>query len=238
MKIIHVAGWSGSGKTTFIRDLIGGLRLLGKVGSVKHIGDHVCDLPAGKDTTLHYESGATLTVGIDLEKTIITSRSVSLAGSLDILADNAVRYAVVEGFKAASFTKVVTGDLDAPALLRDPTVDEVLACLDRFDDYDTLAGLIRETENGHGDDILHTLTGYADPDIRPVCAWLEAEISTWTGISDVRVRYNGPVLDRQGRFFVVIRSVEPGTGIRALAWCGEVLDGKNRQIRIRDGVRS
>ncbi|HMK16120.1 MAG TPA: molybdopterin-guanine dinucleotide biosynthesis protein MobB, partial [Methanomicrobiales archaeon] len=40
MKIVQVAGFSGSGKTTFIRALIPLLSRLGPVGTVKHTGHH------------------------------------------------------------------------------------------------------------------------------------------------------------------------------------------------------
>ncbi len=46
MRIIHVAGLSGSGKTTFIRSLIPELSRLGPVAAVKHIGHHSWSLEA------------------------------------------------------------------------------------------------------------------------------------------------------------------------------------------------
>ncbi|MFH0966632.1 MAG: molybdopterin-guanine dinucleotide biosynthesis protein B [Methanobacteriota archaeon] len=151
MKIIHVAGWSGSGKTTFILDLVAALSTLGPVGTIKHIGEHICVLPEGKDTTRHYEAGAVVTAGIDLEKTMISSGSKSLFSALDLLSDAGIRYAVVEGFKAVPFRKVVLGDLDTPALVRDPSVSDVIALLPDFDNYYSLAGLVHEIEDEPGD---------------------------------------------------------------------------------------
>jgi len=40
MKIIQIVGRSNSGKTTFIRKLIPELKKIGKVGVIKHLGDH------------------------------------------------------------------------------------------------------------------------------------------------------------------------------------------------------
>ena len=40
MKVIHIAGFSNSGKTTFISGLLPELEKLGPVAVVKHIGHH------------------------------------------------------------------------------------------------------------------------------------------------------------------------------------------------------
>ncbi|HWQ66185.1 MAG TPA: molybdopterin-guanine dinucleotide biosynthesis protein B [Methanospirillum sp.] len=142
MRIIQISGWSGSGKTTFILGLLEVLSRLGTVGTIKHIGDHICDLPAGKDTTLHYLAGASVSIGIDQKRTLITRDSLSLFDALDMLADTGVEYAVVEGFKQVPFRKVVIGDLNLPCLIRDPTIEGVITHLNEFDEYSTLGGLV------------------------------------------------------------------------------------------------
>jgi molybdopterin-guanine dinucleotide biosynthesis protein MobB len=227
MKIIHVAGWSGSGKTTFIRDLIKALVPMGKVGSVKHIGDHICEMPAGKDTTLHFEAGASVTAGIDLQKTMITSRSVRLADSLDILANAGVRYAVVEGFKKVPFSKVVFGDLNVPALIRNPAVEDAMSHLDEFDDYYTLSGLIQEMDNDSSGNVRYCLSGGLHPDALNVgdCQDLETAISQWDGILTIRIRVNRPIEDVPGRFFVVCHARHPEYGTRALSRCCDFFAG-------------
>ncbi len=221
MRVIHVAGWSGSGKTTFIRDLIPALSRLGRTGTVKHIGDHTCDLPAGKDTTVQYDAGSFVAAGIDQEKMMITCRSVSLGEALDLLADAGVRYAVIEGFKAVPFTKVVIGDLDIPALLTNPSVPELIAILDRFDSYHTLQSLVHEL-GGSSRDPVYTLSGEVDPGLLLPGreSLLEEEIRRLEGISAVRVAWNAPSPGIAGRYFVVCRSSIPQAGLCALSLCG------------------
>lgn len=227
MKIIHIAGWSGSGKTTFIRNLVQALAPLGKVGTVKHIGDHICEMPAGKDTTVHFEAGASVTAGIDPEKTIVTSRSVTLSDSLDLLSDSGVRYAVVEGFKRFPFIKVVIGDLDVPALIRNPSVTDVISLLDSFDDYYTLSGLIRESGCDLPGEFLYCMSGicqFGSPVLRD-CLTIEEEINRWEGVSMVRVRSNRPLPGSPGRFFVVCKVTLPVCGSHVLTRCNDLFSG-------------
>lgn len=225
MKIIHISGWSGSGKTTFILDLIRALQEQGKVGSIKHIGDHVCELPSGKDTTRHFQAGSSITSGIDQEKTMITCRSVSLQESLDLLADSGVRYAILEGFKDVPFRKVVIGDLDRPSLLKNPSVSEVIASLADFDDYYTLSALFREAGPCFGEEQIYIQTGLTSMDAGSVCLPLEHEIAGWDAICSVIVRYQPPVFRQKGQFFVLVRTDNPKTGFHALKRCLHALTG-------------
>ena len=222
MKIIHIAGWSGSGKTTFILDLIRALEGYGRVGTIKHIGDHVCDIPEGKDTTRHFLAGSDVTSGIDLEKTMITCRSVSLQESLDILATCDIRYAILEGFKDVPFRKVVIGDLKRPSLLKNPSVSEVIASLADFDDYYTLPGLLREAGPCHGAEQIYSLTGMTSMNAGSLCLQLEQEIAGWEGITSVVVRYQRPIFSQQGQFFLLVRTADPSTGYRAADRCLQI----------------
>lgn len=144
VKVIPVAGLSGSGKTTFIRGLIPLLAGQGPVGTVKHAGRHGLDLPRGKDTTVMFGSGAVAAAGIDREKTLITLRSTSLAAALEILSGQGVMTAVVEGWKGIPWPKVVIGDLEVEGcILRNPDPAEVIRLWDRFPDYFTMAEILR-----------------------------------------------------------------------------------------------
>lgn len=220
MKVIHVAGWSNSGKTTFILDLVAALASQGKVGTIKHIGDHYCELPPGKDTSRHYEAGAGITIGIDLEKTMITNRTTSLSSALDQLSDLGVRYVVIEGFKKIPFQKVVLGDLDTPALIRNPEVSKVLSLLSEFDDYYTLTGLIREIEEHEGAGVLTLMSGaLITPLSHQQCASLEAEVSGWEGISGIRIRIQKPVVQERPQLLMVVRARTGELGISTLNRC-------------------
>ncbi|MDD1669242.1 MAG: molybdopterin-guanine dinucleotide biosynthesis protein MobB [Methanomicrobiales archaeon] len=149
MKVIPVAGISGSGKTTFIRALLPLLSRYGPVGTVKHIGHHSMELSEGKDTTVMFAEGARVVAGIDQEKTLLTVRSTSVIDALDILAGQGVAFAVVEGFKGSPWPKIVMGDLEAEGcLLRNPAPEDVIDALDRFPDYVTLGEIIRELAAG------------------------------------------------------------------------------------------
>lgn len=215
MKVIHIAGWSGSGKTTFILNLVAALATLGSVGTIKHIGDHICDQPVGKDTTLHYEAGSTISAGIDLEKTMITARTTELAAALSTLAHTGIRFAVVEGFKQARFQKVVFGDLNVPALIRNPTVTEVITLLPRFDDYDTLAGLVQEMGQVRTGVFL-SMSGCIDPASAGCATGYESEISRMPGVLDVRIRVNPPIFSDDYEVLVVVHASSQSQGLAAL----------------------
>ncbi len=86
MKVIHIAGFSNSGKTTFISALIPELEKHGPVGVIKHIGHHGYSLPEGKDTTRFFEAGATASAGIDIRKTVLVLQENNLeSGARDTL---------------------------------------------------------------------------------------------------------------------------------------------------------
>lgn len=145
MKIIQIVGRSNTGKTTFIRSLIGALSARGTVGAVKHLGHHGFLLDPGKDTTLYYESHAAISGGVDEEKSVIVRRENDLDSTLAILCNTGVEYAILEGFKSRPFPRVVIGDLPGEnVVLRNPTIDEVIAALPEFEDYYTIEGLVRE----------------------------------------------------------------------------------------------
>ena len=136
MKIIHVAGLSNSGKTTFINDLIPALNKLGRVGVIKHLGDHEYALEGGKDTTGFFEAGAEISAGIDANKSIVAIRTTSLDTIMLLLFQQGIDFLVIEGFKQRSFPKIVIGDLEIEGcLFRNPTINDVIANLSRFEDY-------------------------------------------------------------------------------------------------------
>ena len=136
MKIIQVSGLSGSGKTTFIKTLIPELNKKGRVAVVKHLGDHDFLLEEGKDTTGFFWAGAEIAAGIDAHKSVVAIQNNSLDVILALLKNQGLDFAVIEGFKQRSFKKIVIGDLKAEGcILRNPTTDEVVASVDRFDSY-------------------------------------------------------------------------------------------------------
>jgi molybdopterin synthase catalytic subunit len=151
MKVIQIVGaHANTGKTTFGTALLERLSTMGTVGAVKHLGGHLYDLPAGKDTTLYYEHGAAFTVGIDRDKAMVAIRNAGLEEILRILCDAGVDYAVVEGFKQHPLPKIVMGDLVIEhCVLRNPGVEEVIEHLDAFEEFVTLQGLVHELKKRH-----------------------------------------------------------------------------------------
>ena len=137
MKIIQVAGRANTGKTTFIKKLIPVLKTYGKVGVIKHLGDHDYLLDMNKDTTVFFENGADISVGIDANKSVIAIHSDNLDEMLRLFKARGMQFAVIEGFKKCDFPKIVIGDLPSETcVLRNPTIDEVVASLAIFKDYE------------------------------------------------------------------------------------------------------
>ena len=136
MKIIQVVGSSGSGKTTFIRKLIPTLKKKGTVAVVKHLGEHTFTIEEGKDTTVFFETGADISVGIDSHKAIAAIRKNTLEDVLRMLFNQGIDFAVIEGFKQRSYPKIVIGNIPAEnCILSNPTVDEVTRSLDLFENF-------------------------------------------------------------------------------------------------------
>ncbi|MBN1195498.1 MAG: molybdopterin-guanine dinucleotide biosynthesis protein B [Methanomicrobiaceae archaeon] len=185
MKIIHVAGFSDTGKTRFVTSLIGALREQGTVGVVKHIGHHRQSLPEGKDTTLFYAHGADIVVGIDNEKALAALRKQDLSGTLAMLARAGIRFAVIEGFKTEPFPKIIFGDFeDDTCVLRNPDVGEVLASLDLFFEYETAETLLRklrQVQDAGGSGALLLYRGVTG----------EEETGSYEGLLDIRLSTKG-----------------------------------------------
>ena len=136
MKIIQVVGRSNSGKTSFIRKLIPELEKKGPVAVIKHLGDHEFNLEKGKDTTQFFDSGATISVGVDKKKSVAAFQTTRLDDLLKLLNNQGIEYTIIEGFKTYPFPKIVIGDLPVEnCVAANPTVDEVLTSLHQFEDY-------------------------------------------------------------------------------------------------------
>jgi molybdopterin-guanine dinucleotide biosynthesis protein MobB len=136
MKIIQIVGRSNSGKTTFIRNLIPELKKMGSVAVIKHLGDHIYHIEEGKDTSVFFEAGADISVGIDAQKSVATIRKNTLDETLRMLNYQHLEFVIIEGFKQRSFPKIAIGDLKPDnCILTNPLVKEVIASLDRFEDF-------------------------------------------------------------------------------------------------------
>jgi len=136
MKIIQVVGSSNSGKTTFIKNLIPELKKMGNVAVIKHLGDHTYQIEEGKDTTLFFDAGADISVGIDSHKAVVAIRKNTLENVFGMLFDQGMDFAVIEGFKQRSFPKIVIGSLHADkCILTNPAVSKVITSLSLFENF-------------------------------------------------------------------------------------------------------
>ncbi len=216
MKIIHVAGISGTGKTSFIRELLPALQALGPTGVVKHIGHHTAALEPGKDTTLFFEGGAAISAGIDQEKTIIMTRENDLSRILSLLSDSGMQFAVVEGFKQKPFKKIVFGSLPGAQeiLMIEPSVSEVISRLDEFEDFFTAGGLADELRSSRkpGDaSLVCTLSpsrGIRKKTVTP--AELRKVRSRVPGVSEIRICAGG-----DNETYIGISAKDLGTAVEA-----------------------
>jgi molybdopterin-guanine dinucleotide biosynthesis protein MobB len=146
MKLIHVAGFSNTGKTTFILDFIPVLAKYGKVGVIKHLGHHRYETEKHgelKDTSRFFELDASFVTGIDDEKTVIAVPRTLLSDITALYAALGVEYAVIEGFKRAPCRKIWFGKREEAeeigvlpyCILWNPTIDDVVHHLEAFDSW-------------------------------------------------------------------------------------------------------
>jgi molybdopterin-guanine dinucleotide biosynthesis protein MobB len=136
MKIIQIVGNSNSGKTTFIKNLIPELKKKGNVAVIKHLGDHTYNIEERKDTTVFFDAGADMSVGIDSHKAVAVIRKNTLDDVLGMLLDQGMDFAIIEGFKRRSFPKIVIGSLTADtSVLTNPSVNEVITSLNLFENF-------------------------------------------------------------------------------------------------------
>ncbi|NYT08018.1 MAG: molybdopterin-guanine dinucleotide biosynthesis protein B [Methanomicrobiales archaeon] len=232
MKIIHIAGVSGTGKTTFIHSLIPALKTRGPVGVIKHIGHHDISLEEGKDTTRFFTAGARISAGIDGEKTFAAVRETDLDEILVMLCDAGIQFAVIEGFKSRPFPKFVIGELDEAnqVVMTDPSVDDVIARLDACDEFITAEGFARSlrTRCYPGTTILTcTLACPQGPDRRVISdaeADLDRNIREIDGVLFARISYSGKIPGRRDpEIHLGVCAADPNSAIEAALFATDIL---------------
>ncbi len=228
MKVIHIVGPSGSGKTRFISDLLTYITPIGLIATIKHLGHHRYKLEVGKDTTIFFQKGICLSVGIDDEKTVIAKRGGSLNEVLGILSDQGVNYTLIEGFKTLPLPKIVIGALETKnCVLIDPDAGQVIKSFDLFPDYYTLGGLAGELVCSFTQEQrsprAHVLLSFSQeviagkettgassssPSSQTACADIENQLARMQGICGARVRFHPGTIfgGMQDLVHVVIRA--------------------------------
>ncbi|TQD26239.1 molybdopterin synthase [Methanolobus vulcani] len=109
MKVICVAGYKNSGKTTLVTRLVEALSEHGKVGTVKQMLHHRFN-PENTDTGKHFDAGADLVAAITDTELVTIKRNPSLEDALNSLADNGADFAIVEGAKSSDLPKIFLGE--------------------------------------------------------------------------------------------------------------------------------
>ncbi|ETA67101.1 molybdopterin synthase subunit MoaE [Methanolobus tindarius DSM 2278] len=172
MKVICVAGYKNSGKTTLVTRLVEALCEQGKVGTVKQMLHHRFN-PQDTDTGKHFDAGAYLVAAITDTELVTIKRDPTLEDALDSLADNGADFAIVEGAKNSDLPKIFLGEPEAPDEISNIIVQlpvkadwDIGALVELIHDqpeWVTLDSLIRKVRS--------------NPDIR-----LSGGIATFTGI--------------------------------------------------------
>jgi molybdopterin synthase catalytic subunit len=180
MKVICIAGYKNSGKTTLVTRLVETLSKRGSVGTVKQMLHHRFN-PENTDTGKHFDAGANIVAAITDIELVTISRKPTLEDALNALADSGADFAIVEGAKSSDLPKIFLGEVEG--------LDEVSNVIIRLPvrsdwDIDALVELIlAQTEWVTLDSLIRKVR--SNPDIR-----LSGGIATFTGI--VR-RVNGDV---------------------------------------------
>ncbi|MDI3485454.1 MAG: molybdopterin synthase catalytic subunit [Methanolobus sp.] len=172
MKVICVAGYKNSGKTTLVTRLVEALCEQGKVATVKQMLHHRFN-PRDTDTGKHFDAGAYLVAAITDTELVTIKRDPTLEDALDSLADNGADFAIVEGAKNSDLPKIFLGEPEAPDEISNIIVQlpvkadwDIGALVELIHDqpeWVTLDSLIRKVRS--------------NPDIR-----LSGGIATFTGI--------------------------------------------------------
>ncbi|WP_292467682.1 molybdopterin synthase [Methanolobus sp.] len=180
MKVICIAGYKNSGKTTLVTRLVETLSKRGSVGTVKQMLHHRFN-PENTDTGKHFDAGANIVAAITDIELVTISRNPTLEDALNALADSGADFAIVEGAKSSDLPKIFLGEVEGS----DEVSNIIIRLPVRSDwDIDALVELIlAQTEWVTLDSLIRKVR--SNPDIR-----LSGGIATFTGI--VR-RVNGDV---------------------------------------------
>ena len=153
--LIIIAGWSGSGKTTFLEKLIPELRKRDlRVGAIKHHhGEFELDQP-GKDSWRHKEAGAEITLISSPEKIGMVMDVDHDPGIDELLPHmNGIDIIVVEGYKKEKRPKIEifrSASHEKPCFLDDPNLIAIVSDIDldlnipefRLDDVEGLVNFL------------------------------------------------------------------------------------------------
>ncbi|MFB6109280.1 MAG: molybdopterin-guanine dinucleotide biosynthesis protein B [Halodesulfurarchaeum sp.] len=121
MRVLAVAGYRNSGKTSLVETLLGAFPADRHVATIKSLHHDVDFDTAGTDTYRHRTAGADTVVGMTPHRTVEfrtagKADGLSVADRLAELRARDVDWVVVEGFKAAPLPTILVGDIEASAV--------------------------------------------------------------------------------------------------------------------------
>lgn len=122
MKAIAVVGTKKTGKTTLVAALVSSLAEHGRVGTIKNMVSHPVDRG---DTKRHFDAGADVVIGLGEARLLVRRDRGDLESALAELEREGMDYAVVEGFKNSSLSKIVMADIEVPNMVRKVTLPQV-----------------------------------------------------------------------------------------------------------------
>ena len=122
MKAIAVVGTKKTGKTTLVAALVSSLAKHGRVGTIKNMVYHPVDRG---DTKRHFDAGADVVIGLGEARLVVRRERGDLESALAELEREGMDYAVVEGFKNSSLSKIVMADIEVPNMVRRVRLSEV-----------------------------------------------------------------------------------------------------------------
>jgi hypothetical protein len=162
-------------------------------------------LEEGKDTTNFFEAGASISAGVDSEKTMMVARETSLEETLVRLCDAGMQFAIVEGFNARPYPKIVIGDREGTqmVLITDPSVDEVINRLDEFEEFTTAEGFTKELRKGCRPGMILLVWNLACPQITRKDVVRSAEqdllknIGNFSDVLFAQLRFSGKIPEKK-----------------------------------------
>jgi molybdopterin-guanine dinucleotide biosynthesis protein B len=107
---VSIVGWSGSGKTAFVEDLIKNLVDKGyKIAALKHNAYNFQMDKPGKDSYRHKEAGASMVIISSKDKFAVIKDTEKEEEVIDLVnknVDESYDLVIVEGFKAGDLPKI------------------------------------------------------------------------------------------------------------------------------------
>lgn len=121
MKVVAIAGYKDSGKTSLVESLLSAFPEESEVATVKSLHHDIEFDTAGTDTYRHRKAGADTVIGVtptEVAEFRLHGKAdgITVFDQLEILSDRNVDWVLVEGFKSADLPTIAVGDIEASAV--------------------------------------------------------------------------------------------------------------------------